>query len=144
MQLVRSFEHGNAALVGWGIRVMLVTTDGADGVTARRLASLGGQVETVDELFTALGAVMDDPLGYQLLVIDADCIGGIEAGRRAFSMLGNAATKVPVILVSRDCAEQTFPEDRSTPAMLRAPLSAVSLRVGFEHALRDRLSARLF
>jgi hypothetical protein len=33
---------------------------------------------------------------------------------------------------------QVFPEDRSAPILLRAPLSAVSLRVGFEHALRER------
>jgi hypothetical protein len=28
------------------------------------------------------------------------------------------------------------------PVTLRAPVSAVSLRVGFEHALRDRLAWR--
>jgi len=48
-----------------------------------------------------------------------------------------------VILVSRDCPNQVFPAERRAPIVLRAPLSAVSLRVGFEHALRDRLALRV-
>ena len=53
------------------------------------------------------------------------------------------AARVPVILVSRDCGEQRFPEDRKSPTLLRAPLSSVALRVGFEHALRDRFFYKL-
>jgi hypothetical protein len=57
-------------------------------------------------------------------------------------MLGEVARRLPVILVSRECQQQQFPEDRGDAVVLRAPLSAVSLRVGFEHALRDRLLMR--
>ncbi len=145
MHIVRSFEPGNAALVGWGIRVLLLSGEGESGLTSRRLASLGGQVEVEAELFAALSAVIDDPAGYALFVLDCDGanVGGLEAGRRAVQMLGDVAERVPVILVSRDCGEQRFPNDRSQPTVLRAPLTSVSLRVGFEHALHDRLFYRV-
>lgn len=143
MQLVRSFEQEDAALVGFGIRVMLVTGQPDTGVITRRLAGLGGQVELSHELFEGLSAVIDDPAGYGLLVLDCDSIGGIDAGTKAFSMLGETTRRLPVILISSECRKQTFPEDRSAPTMLRAPLSAVAARVGFEHALRDRLAVQI-
>lgn len=143
MQLVRSFEQEDAALVGFGIRVLLVTGQPDTGLITRRLAGLGGQVELSHEVFEGLSAVIDDPAGYGLLVLDCDSIGGIQAGLKAFSMLGETARRLPVILVSSECAKQTFAEDRNTPTLLRAPLSAVAARVGFEHALRDRLALRI-
>jgi len=143
MQLIRSFEQENAAPVGWGIRVMLATSEGPDGLVARRVAGLGGQVECVAELFTALAAIADDPFGYGLFVIDADAFGGLAEVRRAVALLSASAPRVPVILVGRDCPNQIFPAERGQPIVLRAPLSAVSLRVGFEHALRDRLAVRM-
>jgi hypothetical protein len=143
MQQIRSFEQGNATLVGWGIRVMLASRDGTDGPVARRLAGLGGQVECHEEVYTALSQLIDDPYGYGLLVIECDSFGGLDAVRKACGMLGEEAGRVPVILVSRDCPNQVFPAERRAPIVLRAPLSAVSLRVGFEHALRDRLALRV-
>lgn len=143
MQLVRSFEHTHAAPVGFGIRALLVTGMMADNVIRHRLAGLGSVVEMTDDLFIGLEAVLEDPAGYGLLVIDCDSIGGIDAGRRAFAMLGEMSRRMPVILVSSECKDQMFPEDRSAPVTLRAPLSMVSMRVGFEHALRDRLSIRM-
>jgi len=143
MQLIRSFEQQDAALVGFGIRVMLVTQDGPDGLVARRLAGIGGQVECLPEMFTALSSVIEDPAGYGLFVIDCDAFGGVAEARRAIAMMGDVALRVPVILISRDCPSQIFPADRGMPVVLRAPLSAVSLRVGFEHALRDRLALRM-
>lgn len=143
MQLVRSFEQEDAALVGFGIRVLLVTGQPDTGVIMRRLAGLGGQVELSHELFEGLSAVLDDPAGYGLLVLDCDSLGGVPAGMKAFAMLGETARRLPVILISSECVKQTFPEDRSAPILLRAPLSAVSARVGFEHALRDRLAVRM-
>lgn len=142
MQVIRSIETEDATLVGWGIRVLLLSSGGEHGLTSRRLAALGGRVEVEEELFAALSAVIDDPAGYALFVIDCDDIGGLEAGKRAVQMLGDVARRVPVILVSRDCGEQRFPNDRSAPTLLRAPLSSVALRVGFEHALHDRLYYR--
>ena len=139
MQIIRSFEQDNAAIVGWGIRVLLLSSEGEDGQTARRLARLGGKVDVVDEMFSALSDLIDDPAGYALFVVDCDCVGGLEAAQRAMQMLGELAHRIPVILVSTECREQRFPSDRALATVLRAPLSAVSLKVGFEHALRDRL-----
>ena len=50
-----------------------------------------------------------------------------------------AFPRLPVIIVGAHQGEQSFPEDIERPVRLRAPVSAVSLRVGFEHALRGRM-----
>ena len=144
MQIIRSNGHENAALAGRGVRVLLMSSEGETGVTSRRLASLGGQVEVEAELFSALAALIDDPAGYGLFVMDCDGdnVGGLAAGRRAVKMLGAVVLRVPVILVSRECGERGFPNDRSAPIVLRAPATLVSLRAGFEHALQDRLLYR--
>lgn len=142
MHLVRSFEQSHAAQVGFGIRALLVTAMVPDNPIRHRLAGLGSLVEMTDDLFVGLEAVIEDPAGYGLLVIDCDAIGGLDAGRRGFAMLGEVSRRVPVILVSVECQTQQFPEDRSVPVQLRAPLSMVSMRVGFEHALRERLLMR--
>jgi hypothetical protein len=141
MQVIRSLEHQSAAVVGWGVRVLLLSSEGESGHMGCRLASLGGKVDVVEELFSALSEVIDDPNGYALFVVDCDSlsVGGLEAAHRAMQMLGDLANRLPVILVSSECREQRFPADRSAPTVLRAPLSAVSMKVGFEHALRDRL-----
>lgn len=143
MQLVRSFEQSHAAQVGFGIRVLLVTSEAVENPVRHKLAGLGSLVELTDDLFLGLEAAIEDPAGYGLFVIDCDTIGGIDAGRRAFAMLGDIARRLPVILISKECQQQQFPEDRGIPVVLRAPLSAVSMRVGFEHALRERLSMRV-
>jgi hypothetical protein len=147
MQLIRSFEKEGLAPVGLGLRVMLITKDGSDGhgsdgLLMRRLAGLGGQVECQADLFAGLGRLLDDSLRFGLIVVDCDAFGGLDAVRRACMALGAEAARVPVILVSRDCATQIFPTDRCEAVVLREPVSAVSLRVGFAHALRDRLALR--
>lgn len=143
MQLVRGLEQEEAAPVGYGIHVMLVSASAGSAV-ARRLAGLGGQVERRDELFGALDAVMEAPRDYGLIVIDCDGLGGLAQGRRAVGLLGDIVRHVPVILVSGECVAQSFPEDRLRATELRVPLSAISMRVGFEHALRDRIATRNF
>lgn len=141
MQIIRSIGQGDMARVGWGVRVLLLSSEGDDGLILRRLAGLGCRVDVVEELFTALSEVIDDPAGYGLFVVDcaSDGVGGLAAARRAVQMMGEAMKRVPVILVSQECAEQEFPCDRLQPIILRATLSAVSMKIGFEHALRDRL-----
>ena len=143
MQVFRAFDQKNAAVAGWGIRVLLLAASAMEGRAVRHLAALGSSVETTDELYAALGAVIDDPVGYGLFVIDCDSVGGLEAGRKAVQVLNGSDSKVPVILVSTECGEQIFPQDRRAPTLLRAPLSSVAMRVGFEHALRDRFNARM-
>ena len=138
MKHLRAVKSEKATLVGWGVRVLMLA-DGADGAAEERLVGLGGKVYIETELYTALAAMMDDPLGYGLFVMDTDAFGGIEAGMRAFKLLRAADVRIPVILVGQECGAQIFPEERSAPILLKAPLSMVSLRVGFEHALHDRV-----
>ena len=141
MQFFRQNESDVSAIVGWGVRVMLLTT--AEVVTqskaAIRIAGLGGQIEIENEAFSAIDTLSLDDTGYGLLVIECDSFGGLEAGRNLVSMLHKADVSLPVILMSSECNEQVFPTEGNTPVVLRAPISAVSLRVGFEHAMRDRL-----
>ena len=143
MQVIRSLEQHSASPVGLGIRVILVSQSLNSSPLPHRLAGLGGKVEMADDLFVGLEAVIEDPAGYGLCVIDCDAFGGLVAGRRAHELLTDVARRVPVILLSKDCAAQEFPEERGEAVVLRAPTSGISLRVGFEHALRDRLAMRL-
>ena len=138
MKHLRAVKSERATLVGWGVRVLMLT-DGSDTGAEERIVGLGGKVDTETELYTALAAMIDDPLGYGLFVMDTDAFGGMEMGLRAFQMLRAADVRIPVILVSCESGRQVFPEERSAPIMLKAPLSMVSLRVGFEHALHDRV-----
>ncbi|MGV8986470.1 MAG: hypothetical protein ACOH2H_09325 [Cypionkella sp.] len=142
MEAIRSINDTQPTLLGFGVRVLLLSSYPDGGSMSRRLANLGGKIDVVDELFTALSYVIDDPLGYGLFVVDCDAasVGGLQAGKRAVQMMSGIVGRVPVILVAQECAEQIFPEDRMAPTQLRAPLSLVSLRVGFEHALRERLA----
>ncbi|MDB5663898.1 MAG: hypothetical protein JWS11_441 [Cypionkella sp.] len=122
----------------------MLVSDAAEGdVLPNRLAGMGGKVEIADDLFAGLGAVIDDPAGYGLCVIDCDVFGGLEAGRKAHALLVDVARRVPVILLSKDCSTQEFPEQRGKAVVLRAPASGIALRVGFEHALRDRFATRM-
>lgn len=126
-------------VVGWAARVLVLTAT-PGGEVVRRLGALAGQVDTAAELYTALAAVIDDPQGCDLLVLDCDDFGGLDFGHRAVAMIRAELPRLPVMLVSRETATQQFPEDRAGVTVLRAPLSAVSARVGFGHALRDRLA----
>lgn len=141
MQVLRAIDTEAAALVGWGVRVMLLSATGGEGTgrAAERLAGLGGIVEVETDLLSAVETLTDDATGYGLFVMECDGFGGLEAGRHALSMVGRLVESMPVILISAEVAVQTFPEQARAPVLLRAPLSSVGLRVGFEHALRARL-----
>lgn len=132
---------GPGAGIGAGIRVLVLTV--AEGpareALAGRLRATGAEVETADEIYSALSEMMEDPCDHDLFVMECDGFGGLEAGRRAAALLGRMQHPVPVILVTGDCAEQHFPDDWREAAVLRAPVSAVSLRVGMEQVLRHRL-----
>ena len=143
MQVVRKLEQEHFAPVGFGVRVMLVSQGAAEQRLRHNLAGLGGKVEHQQELFVGLEAVIDDPAGYGLCVIDCDAVGGLARGRKAHALLADVALRVAVILISSECSVQEFPEQRGMPVVLRGTASAVSLRVGFEHALRERLAVRM-
>jgi hypothetical protein len=138
MQAFRPVDYVPATLVGRGLRVML-TGAAEDSPVADKLARLGGAVEAEPEAFMALSMVMDDPQGYGLFVIDADGLGSGNEAQRICSLLKGAFPRLPVIIIGGNTVAQSFPEDIAHPVRLRAPVSSVSLRVGFEHALRERL-----
>lgn len=144
MQLVRSFERQHSAQVGFGIRTMLLSAEDRIGPITKRLAGLGSVIEHATEMFASLEAMINDPADYGLFVLDCDAFDGIEAGKKAVCMLSAVTRSIPSILISRECKVQVFSEERAHPTILRSPLTAVSLRVGFEHALRDRLAIRIF
>jgi DNA-binding NtrC family response regulator len=139
MQAFRPVDYTAATLVGRGLKVLLATSQPENGI-ADKLSRLGGSVEVIEESYAALAAMIDDPQGYGLFVMDADTLGGIVEAMRIVTLLHANQPRLPVILISDSCGTQTFPEEVSEPIMLRAPVSPVSLRVGFEHALRDRLA----
>ena len=140
MQIFRADSH-EAELVGWGVRVLIVSDPRATGTESgmRRISGFGGLVDQQDELYAGLGAMLDDPAGYGLFIMLCDELGGLEAGHKAHDLLRGSNCTAPVILISTEVSEQSFPEDRGAPILLRSPLSAVSMRVGFEHALRERM-----
>lgn len=138
MQVTHDFDANAAIPVGWGVRVLLLTADRNSPLVAR-IAGLGGMVEVETELYAAMSAMIDDPMGYGLFVMECDGLGGTEAGRRAMATLAAAQSRTPAILISAGHEAQQFPHDRDAAVCLRAPTSGVSLRVGFEHALRERL-----
>lgn len=140
MQLFRGLEQEDAAPVGFGTHVMLVSAAEPGNPVAHRLAGLGGLVEQRTELFSALDELIEGQRDFGLVVVDCDTLGGLAQGRRAVGLLGDIVRTIPVILVSRECSQQRFPEDRLGATELRAPLSAISMRVGFEHALRDQFA----
>lgn len=138
MRHLRAVKTEAATPFGRSVRILMLSGGSAAEAEAR-LTSLGGQVDTETELYTALAAVIDDPHGYGIFIMDIDSLGGLDAGLQAFRLLRAADIRIPVILVGRDVDAQVFPEVRSAPIMLQAPLSMVSLRVGFEHAMQDRV-----
>lgn len=139
MNLFNSFDPQASTVVGFGTRTLLISSEDERGPMARKLSGLGCRIETCDELYLALEHVMDGPQGFDLIVIDCDKTGGLEQGRRAHALLKSTGRCIPVILVSGECDKQTFPFSRYEPTVLRSPLSAISLRVGFEHAMQERL-----
>lgn len=141
MQFFRQSDADVSAIVGWGVRVMVLTPAECSehSKIAARIAGLGGIIEVENDPFNALETLIADSTGFGLFVIECDSFGGLAAGRNLVSLLHKGEVSIPVILASSDCAEQEFPPENLAPVVLRAPVSAVALRVGFEHAMRDRL-----
>jgi hypothetical protein len=142
VQFVRSFLSEGAAQVGWSVRVLLVAAEDAGEGIERRLGGIGASIIRVGDIYSAISMAMEDPDIADLLVVDCDPLGGLGEMRRIVKLMGEAMAKVPVILVTSDCQTQIFALERTEPTVLRAPLSAVSTRVAFEHVMRDRLAPR--
>jgi hypothetical protein len=136
MQLFSKIEIEDSCPVGWSVLAMVASAEGEDCNTAKRICKIGGRVVHFFELYDALSALMDDRRAAHMLVVDCDSYGGLAVGRRAFAMLSEEVERFPVILVSSECSEQTFPFGRNAPIVLRNPLSAVALRVAMEKLFR--------
>lgn len=120
-----------------GVRVMLLT-DCSEGNTGRRLVDYGSVVDIVDDLEDAVAAILDDPFGYDLFVMDCDGFGGIAGAERAISTLIAGDAKMRVMLVSREFDVPAYPLGRRTAVCLPEDVSETSFRIGFDHVLRDR------
>lgn len=120
-----------------GVRVMLLTDD-PDSRTGKRLADYGSVVDVVVELEDAVAAILDDPFGYDLFVMECDGFGGISGAEQAVSLLIAGEAKMRVILVSREFDVPAYPLGRRTAVCLPEDVSDASFRIGFDHVLRDR------
>jgi hypothetical protein len=139
MNVFTNFDPQVATVVGFGVRCLLISAETNNGPIARKLAGLGCRVEICDEVYSALDQVIEDPSEFELIVIDCDSSGGFALGQRAHALLKVTQRCIPMMLVSKECVGQVFPMNRHEPTLLRAPLSSVSLRVGFEHVMQERM-----
>ena len=137
MHMIRSIESDMTCGQGRDLRILLLSCDGEKGMIARRLAGPGVKVDVVSGSIIAWPEVICDLAGYRLLVIDCDGVGGLAAAQRAVQRVN----RVPVILISCECREQQFPDDRAQPMVLRAPLSAVAIKVALDHVFPERIIA---
>jgi hypothetical protein len=120
-----------------GVRVMLLT-DRVDGRTARRLAQYGSLVDVLEDLDEAVAAILEDPLGYDLFVMECDGFGGIAGAEQAISALIAGDAKMRIMLVSSEFDVPAYPLGRRTAVCLPEDVSDASFRIGFDHVLRDR------
>ncbi len=120
-----------------GVRVMLLTDHG-HGQTARRLADLGSAIDIADDLAEAVSAILDDPFGYDLFVMECDGYGGIAGAEQAIAALIAGDARMRVMLVSREFDVPAYPLGRRTAVCLPEDVSEASFRIGFDHVLRDR------
>ncbi|MGL4239140.1 hypothetical protein [Tabrizicola sp.] len=125
-----------------GVRVMLLT-DHADGSTGQRLASYGSQVDVADDLEDAVATVLEDPLGYDLFVMDCDDFGGIAGAEKAISTLIAGGARMRLMLVSREFDVPVYPLGRRTAVCLPEDVAEESFRIGFDHVLRDRTAVTM-
>lgn len=134
MQMFRPWVQSDGVRIGGRMTALLASANESAGPAQRSLAVLGVEIAAQGGLYDILAEVLDDPRGADLLVLDCDTIGGLDAGLRAFCILADASVRMPVILISSDCAKQSFPVAREAPFMIRAPLSAGALRLALTAA----------
>lgn len=137
MRTIASYESVQFSSRAYGVRVMLLSNDG-EGLSARRLVEYGSLVDCKNELYAALASVIDDPMGYDLFVMDCDDFGGIEAAERAVATLIAAEARMRIILVSREFDAPVYPMGLRTAVCLPSSGSDHSFRFGLDHVLRDR------
>lgn len=125
-----------------GVRVMLLT-DRAEGPTALRLARYGSLLDIEEDFDAALAGIIDDPMGYDLFVMDCDAFGGIEAAERAVATLISAEARMRIMLVGTDFDVPAYPMGRRTAVCLPMSIHDEGFRRGFDHVLRDRAAVTM-
>lgn len=123
-------------------RVMLLSAD-RDGLSAARLARYGCSVEREGEMFAALSGMIDDPLGYDLFVMECDAFGGVPAAERAIATLIAAGARMRIILISAEFDVAAYPLGLRSAVSLPDHVSEMGFRTGFDHVLRDRVRLQL-
>jgi hypothetical protein len=142
MQTLIGTGHKGAACPSVGLRVMLLT-DRADGTTAGRLATYGSHLQIERDFDAAVSGLLEDPLGYDLFVMDCDGFGGADAGVEAIVALIAADARMRVMLVSGDFDEAAYPLGRRSAVCLPSTAPEEGFRVGLDHVLRDRPAVTL-
>lgn len=120
-----------------GVRVLLLT-DRTKGETAQRLTDYGSVIDIETAFEPALAALLGDPMGYDLFVMDCDGFGGVEAAEKAIVRLVAADARMRVMLVSREFDTPAYPLGRRSAVCLPERSSDEAFRFGFDHVLRDR------
>ena len=105
---------------------------------ARPLQDLGTALEHEVELYTGLAAAMDDPRGYDVVLLDCDPFGGAALGLAKFHQLRAAAVQAAIVLISAAHQAQSFPDTRHAAILLRGPGSDIGLRIALDHAMQER------
>lgn len=142
MQTLIQANRQRAARHTLGVRVMLLSRH-ADGVTGQRLAGYGSMVDVCDDLQTAVATVLDDPLGYDLFVMDCDGFGGVAGAEEAIAALIAGGARMRLMLVSAEFDVPVYPLGRRTAVCLPEDVAEESFRIGFDHVLRDRAALTL-
>ena len=137
MRILASIEKRPITTRAFGVRVMLLSSE-PDSAAARTLTGFGSQVDCETDFFTAMSNIIDDPLGYDLFVMECDGFGGIAGGERAVATLIANEARMRVMLISSEFDTPAYPMGRRTAVCLPFPASDDSIRFGFDHALRDR------
>lgn len=124
-----------AGAPGRRLRALLASAEGPGAAARHRLVALGAEVEAHAQLYDALAVLADDPRAAQVLVVDCDGFGGVGPVALAIGRVQGLDAGVPVVLITRRCPEQEFPSRRRGPVVLRAPVSALALRLALELVL---------
>ena len=116
----------------WQMPVLLVGSSGREGYTARALDRFGLQPELIDTIPEAISLLQEAPSPSALLIMRCRGSMALQAGRRLWADLRRLGRARPVVLISEACQGQSFPCRSEGPIILRAPVSALALRLAFE------------
>lgn len=140
MQFFTPITQEDSALVGFGLAVLMVAPPGAAATEQKRgrLAGLGCTITLEPDVARAVEIATE--VAHDLVMIDAEAVGGLFTAQAILSLMRRSGVTTPAIIAARGLPEQIFPASPADAVVLRAPLSAVGLRVGIEHALRGAVT----